>query len=195
MTDLDKPEPDEVRMQHLLRSRGVGPDAEPPPMPPGPPPAGFDPEPAPEAWWSTEPKADEPGEDDSEDQPEAARPRVFVVQPDYWPQPHLPAAVHGIRDRAPAALSPRTRAGLYNASAAGAGWGLGLYDQFASALRDCGQTEGTGAALVLGIAASLLIAHVWDRRTRHWWPGIAWAARIPLATALLALALWAPAAT
>jgi hypothetical protein len=36
---------------------------------------------------------------------------------------------------------------------------------------------------------------VWDRRTRHWWPGIAWAARIPLATAVLAVALWAPAAS
>jgi hypothetical protein len=35
---------------------------------------------------------------------------------------------------------------------------------------------------------------VWDRRTRHWWPGLAWAARIPLATAITALALWAPAA-
>jgi hypothetical protein len=83
---------------------------------------------------------------------------------------------------------------LYNASAAGAGWGLGLYHQFAGAIADCGSTTSIGGALVLGVGGCLLIAHVWDRRTRHWWPGIAWAARIPLATALVAVALWAPTA-
>lgn len=107
----------------------------------------------------------------------------------------MPAIVTRTRDRADAALSPKTRTALYNISAAGAGWVLGLYQQMAAALADCGDNYSIGGALVLGIGGCLLIAHVWDRRTRNWWPGIAWAARIPLATAMAALALWAPAAS
>ena len=170
----ETPGADELRMKAILKSRGVGPDA-PPPAPP-------------QNWWEPKP---EPFLEEDEDEP---APRRFEAHPGYWPRPHMPAAVDRLRDRAPAALSPRTRAFLYNASAAGAGWLLGLYHQFAWAVSDCATEQGIGAGLVLGIGGTALIAHVWDRRTRHWWPGIAWAARIPLATALLALALWAPAA-
>lgn len=134
---------------------------------------------------------DDPAEDDEE---QVDRPRTFEPKPDYWPHPHLPAVLIHIPDRAEAAISHGTRNLLYNGTAAGAGWGLGLYGQFAGVLADCGATS-IGGGLVLGIGSTLLIAHVWDRRTRHWWPGIAWCARIPLATAILALALWAPAAT
>lgn len=133
---------------------------------------------------------DDPAEDDEE---QVDRPRTFEPQPGYWPRPHMPAALTDIPDRAEAAISHGTRRLLYNATAAGAGWALGLYGQFASVLADCGATS-IGGGLVLGIGGTVLIAHVWDRRTRHWWPGIAWIARIPLATAILALALWAPAA-
>jgi hypothetical protein len=106
----------------------------------------------------------------------------------------MPATLTAIPDRAAAALSPKTRTALYNASAAGAGWGLGLYQQCAHALADCGQQYSISGALTLGAGTCLIVAHFWDRRTRHWWPGLAWAARIPLATAFLALALYAPAA-
>ncbi|CAK7285076.1 hypothetical protein [Streptomyces misionensis] len=112
--------------------------------------------------------------------------------PGYYPRPHAPAFITQAPARVP--LSPRTRAALYNASAAGTGWALGLYDPLANALADCGHQSISGA-LTLGVGACLLVAHFWDRRTRHWWPGLAWAARIPLATAVLALALWAPAAS
>ncbi|MGJ5898568.1 hypothetical protein ACSCBZ_42520 [Streptomyces niveiscabiei] len=127
----------------------------------------------------------------AEAEPETASSAWLIPQPDYYPSPHAPVFI----TQAPAriALSGKTRAGLYNASAAGAGWALGLYDPLAAALADCGH-DSTGGALVLGFGTCLLIAETWDRRTRHWWPGIAWAARIPLATAVLALALWAPAA-
>ncbi|MCZ0207921.1 hypothetical protein OZK63_21140 [Streptomyces sp. UMAF16] len=132
------------------------------------------------------PPAPEAGAED-----ELVRPGWLRPAPDYYPRPHVPAVV----TQAPArvALAPKTRAGLYNASAAGAGWALGLYDPLAAALADCGQ-QSIGGALTLGVGGCLVIAHVWDRRTRHWWPGLAWAARIPLATAILAIALWAPAA-
>lgn len=178
-----KPGADEPRMRAILRKRGVGPDAEP----------AYD-------WWQpqqpppsadTEPTDTEPDEEeqpDNDDEP--SKPPVFAPQPGYYPQPHMPAAVD--RARGQIALSPRTRKLLYNASAAGTGWALGLYHQFAAAIADCGHQTGTSGGLALGVGGSLLIAHVWDRRTRHWWPPIAWCARIPLATALLALLLWAP---
>lgn len=176
---------DELRMKAILKTRGVGPDA---------------PEPAPPTgdWWEPKPEpfledddADEVEEELDDDEP---TPRRFEAQPGYWPRPHTPAAVNRLRDRTPAAVSPATRRFLYNASAAGTGWALGLYGKFAWAINDCATQEGIGAAIVIGISGTVLIAHVWDRRTRHWWTGIAWAARIPLATAICALALWAPAA-
>ncbi|MGW3135920.1 hypothetical protein [Streptomyces sp. NPDC001139] len=177
MTEPTELGADELRIRSLLRKQGVGPDAD---------------------WWAPNPDApiveavDEPDEEpEPDEQPD--RPPVFTSHPGYWPHPHVPAVLVHAPERAVAALSPRTRAFLYNASAAGAGWILGLYSKFAWAIHDLGKSSISGA-IVLGVGGTLLIAHVWDRRTRHWWPGIAWAARIPLATAILALALWAPAA-
>lgn len=170
-----EPEGDELRIRAILRRNHVGPDAEPPAV----------------EWWKTDP-TDEVNDEQEEEQPGRAAP--FAPQPGYWPRPHMPAAVTRIPDQAAAAVSPGTRRLLYNASAAAAGWALGLYHQFAGAIADCGTNYSIGGTLVLGTGGTLLIAHLWDRRTRHWWPGIAWCARIPLATAILALALWAPAA-
>ncbi|MFI1165619.1 hypothetical protein ACH4UM_18890 [Streptomyces sp. NPDC020801] len=184
-----RPGADELRIRSILKKRGVGPDAQPPELPPGPPPAGF--EPASE-WWEHKPPTTEETEPDNDEQPD--KPPVFAPQPGYYPRPHTPAFIDRSHHRAEAALSPRTRSLLYNASAAGTGWLLGLYHQLAAAIADCGQHYSVNGALVLGAGGSLLIAHFWDRRTRHWWTGLAWAARIPLATAILALALWAPAA-
>ncbi|MFF1957984.1 hypothetical protein ACFVWX_13460 [Streptomyces sp. NPDC058220] len=116
--------------------------------------------------------------------------RWLQPQPGYYPP--LPAVLPAVQ-KTPAALSPKTRQLIYNAGAAGAGYGFGLLDLFARAINDCGTETGIGGALVLGIGSCLLIAHIWDRRTRHWWIGLAWAARIPLATAITALALYAPA--
>ncbi|MET7457693.1 hypothetical protein ABZT03_38760 [Streptomyces sp. NPDC005574] len=165
------PGADELRMRAILKKRGVGPAAGPV-----------------EDWW--EPKGTPPAEEPDEEE----RPAPFTPQPDYWPRPHVPEVLTRPGVRMQAAIAPGTRRLLYNASAAAAGWGLGLYQQFAHAIADCGQQTSIGGAIVLGVGATILIAHVWDRRTRHWWPGNAWVARIPLATAILAVALWAPAA-
>lgn len=178
--------PDERRVQHWLRRRGVGPDAHGDTMA-----ANAD------DWWNKlydedDPKA--PAEEPAAKDTATSGPNWWAAQPDYYPRPHLPAALTTAPERASAALSPKTRGALYNASAAGAGWGLGLYQQCAAALADCGQNYSISGALVLGVGTCLLVAHVWDRRTRHWWAGLAWVARIPLATTIVALALWAPAA-
>lgn len=203
-----QPGADELRMRTILRKQGVGPDADPAaPVPPRPviPPKptarprdwldelldGGPPAPKPASEPDDEPRQ-EPEEEPNEDAGQADQPRAFQPQPDYWPQPHAPAFITEANARP--AVSAGTRKLLYNATAAGAGWGLGLYQEFADAIADCGQ-QSIGGALVLSAVGILLIAHLWDRRTRHWWPGIAWVARIPLATALLAVALWAPAAS
>ncbi|WP_329215189.1 hypothetical protein OG352_06250 [Streptomyces sp. NBC_01485] len=213
-----EPGPDERRVRHLLDRLGARPIGHPAPqgslmtdtpahrkgaprMPDWwrthttatPPAADPAPEPEPD-WWDalyadTDSDSDSFGQDPADRHPDSR----WAPQPDYWPRPHIPAALTPNPDHVAAAISPKTRAALYNASAAGAGWALGLYGPLAHAIADCG-TYSTGGALTLGLGGCLLIAHVWDRRTRHWWPGIAWVARIPLATAVLALALWAPAA-
>jgi hypothetical protein len=174
------PGPDEITIRDILRLRGVGPDALGDTM-------------TADDWW--EQLYDDEPEAEADEEPEVkeAAPGRFTPQPDYWPRPHLPDALTHMPARP--AISPKTRALLYNASAAGAGWGLGLYQQCAASLADCGTRYSTSGALTLGIGTCLLVAHLWDRRTRHWWAGLAWAARIPLATTILALALWAPAAT
>lgn len=206
MTNPQAPGADELRVRSILKQRGVGPAGHPQPAVPPKPAA------RPRDWLDDILDADDaptnvkPGralekknapeqeEPAAEPEEQPGGPRPFEAQPDYWPRPHMPAVVHRQRERAEAAVSPGTRRLLYNASAAGTGWILGLYQQFAGALADCGTRYSISGALVLGAGGIALIAHVWDRRTRHWWPGIAWAARIPLATAVLALALWAPAA-
>lgn len=87
----------------------------------------------------------------------------------------------------------RLRNLAYSGSAAGLGWGLGLVDRLHALLDECArQTGDPYAALVLGagvIAAAVLLV---DRRTRGWYRPLAWACRIPLASAVLALALYTP---
>ncbi|MFF9322984.1 hypothetical protein ACF1BP_37105 [Streptomyces sp. NPDC014735] len=91
------------------------------------------------------------------------------------------------------ALSPGTLRLLANAGAAGAGYWLGLVPLIGHAIEECGRTTSIGGALTLGGGLVLFVAHVWDRKTRHWNPFVAWVARIPLASAITALALYAPA--
>ncbi|MEW1798145.1 hypothetical protein [Streptomyces niveus] len=138
-----------------------------------------------------EPDAGDAGPEESGDQEEIAETapadrRWMRPAPEYYPAP--PAR------RAPReAVSPGTRRLIYNAAAAGAGYLLGLTPTVGGWIEDCGETTSIGGALVLGCGICGVVAHVWDRRTRHWWVGLAWLARIPLASSLTALALYAPA--
>ncbi|MQS99036.1 hypothetical protein FF041_02120 [Streptomyces jumonjinensis] len=90
-------------------------------------------------------------------------------------------------------LSGGTRRLVMNGLAAGAGYQVGLLGLIGDAIESCGEDYSIGGALVLGTGVCLVIAHVWDRRTRHWHWSVAWAARVPLASAVTALALYAPA--
>ncbi|MFH8792213.1 hypothetical protein [Streptomyces sp. NPDC017941] len=167
-------------------------DDEPAPRPaPGPAPGWWDHLYADDQTDRTD-EAEEVAEDAGPDTVETTSGSWWTPQPDYYPHLHVPTFVSDQQARP--AVSPQTRAILYNAAAAGTGWVFGLYGQFATALDDCGQ-HSIGGALTLGVGGCLVIAHLWDRRTRHWRVGLDWVARIPLATAILALALWAPASS
>lgn len=92
-------------------------------------------------------------------------------------------------------LPARTRALAYTGSAAGAGWLFGLPQQFESWITECGHDTGTSGALALGAGLVLACGVLVDRRTRHWWGPLPWLCRIPLASAILSLALYAPGVT
>ncbi|MEE1774463.1 hypothetical protein PUR34_41410 [Streptomyces sp. JV185] len=114
---------------------------------------------------------------------------------EYYPRlrnPLSPAAGADGEEAKPA-LSAGTSRLLTNAAAAGAGYGLGLVPLLGRAIEECERTTSIGGALVLGGGVVMFVAHVWDRKTRHWDPITAWVARIPLASAITALALYAPA--
>jgi hypothetical protein len=89
----------------------------------------------------------------------------------------------------------RARTLLYTGSAAAGGWAFGLPQRFESWITQCGHDTSTSGALVLGAGMVLAAGVLVDRRTRHWWGPLPWLCRIPLASALLALALYAPGAT
>jgi hypothetical protein len=110
------------------------------------------------------------------------------------PDPRAPARASARRATAAyLAIAPRTRTLLYNSTAAGRGYELGLVPLIKGWIVTCGTDTGhISTALLLGTGLVIGAGHFVDRRTRHWWPPLAWACRIPLASALLALALYAP---
>lgn len=128
---------------------------------------------------------------DTDAESTAAKGRWFVPQAGYWRSVSLPARPSLA---ARPALSEGTKRLLYNVSAAGAGWYLGLGPTIGGWIESCGRETSIGGALVLGGVICLGIAAFWDSRTRHWKPApLAWITRIPLASAITALALYAPA--
>ncbi|MGW9299407.1 hypothetical protein ACWHA3_01090 [Streptomyces cyaneofuscatus] len=97
---------------------------------------------------------------------------------------------------------PRLRAVLYNATAAAAGWYLGLGPWMFQGITHYGQAHNVqrgvwvGAGLTLFSLAVEARTHAWRRPDRPVLTRAAgWAGRIPLATALSALALYGPDAT
>lgn len=85
---------------------------------------------------------------------------------------------------------------LYNGTAAGIGWAAGGGPWVLDSLLYYGQADGNNGVWVgVGVIVVCLIAemrsHGWRHRGRHVvWQLLGWIARIPLATAVLALALY-----
>ncbi|MFC1410389.1 hypothetical protein ACEZCY_14100 [Streptacidiphilus sp. N1-12] len=82
---------------------------------------------------------------------------------------------------------------VYNGTAAAAGWGIGLVPAIHTLIASCAQqTQSTTAGVILGVGICIAIGAAVDQRTRHAWAPLAWVCRIPLASAFLALGLYAP---
>ncbi|MFB4197738.1 hypothetical protein [Streptomyces carpaticus] len=90
-------------------------------------------------------------------------------------------------------LSPRTRVLLYNGAAAGIGWVFQAVPLVTGWMQDCGEEYSITAALILGLLIVTGTA-VLDRRCSGWFQPFRFVARIPLASSVLALGLYAPAA-
>jgi len=107
------------------------------------------------------------------------------------------AAIRTAARRATAAhltLPRRTRWFASTGAAAALGYGLGLVSLMQGWICSCGDTQDpTGALILGGVMVATGAAIAWH--TRPWWPPLAWTCRIPLASALLALALYAPGVT
>jgi hypothetical protein len=190
------PGPDERRARALLirAIEGNRPAPEPRPAPP------VAPAPHPRAdWWDRlydEEKGS--GQDATDTKPRPPAPAWEDAQPDDEATP----AARRRNDRSPGRrlqaayveLAPRTRTLLYNGGAAALGWGLGLLHLFSRWITSCQHDTGhISAALTLGAGITIACGALIDRRTRHWWGPLPWLCRTPTATAVLALALYAPA--
>jgi hypothetical protein len=178
----DRPGPADPRSAARLPDwrKGETADLTPPPAPPVP-----DEPPAEAARGPQEPPADAP-EDDTP-APAKARPRPPAA-------PVVGPAVEHLR-HAYGQVPGRARALLYTGSAAAGGWAFGLPQRFELWITQCGHDTGTAGALVLGAGMVLACGVLIDRRTRNWWGPLPWLCRIPLASTLLALALYAPGVT
>ena len=199
------PGADERRIRYALRKRGLGYT----PQPPAAPASG-------DEWWDRlyDDTDDHHGAATPRRRriPPLRRPAAPKAVPEPTEQPEAdpewedaepvdestPAVVR--RDRRNPArelhttwgqVDRRTRWLLTNGAAATAGWYLGLAPLFHGWVADCGRQSGTTAALCLG-GGLILGTALLDGRTRGWWPPLAWACRIPLASAVLAIALYAP---
>ncbi|MFE9391684.1 hypothetical protein [Streptomyces sp. NPDC006784] len=125
--------------------------------------------------------------------------QLDVPEPAREPRRRLPAIKTGAVDqraeqvRQHLHVEHRTWVLLYNGSAAGLGWAFGLVDLFGGWITGCGRDYSVTTALLLGSGIVVLLGQVLDRRTRGWWGPLPWICRAPLASAVLALGLYAPA--
>lgn len=142
------------------------------------------------------PDADEPEDDvepdgewaDLDDEPEAAPPTVRRPQSSRQANRRAAHAAY-------LGLPGRTRWFLYTGSAAAAGYVVGLVPLMNGWIASCGHDTSPRAALILGLGIATAAAVLIDQRTRRWWGPLPWLCRIPLASAVLALLLYAPGAT
>lgn len=144
------------------------------------------PEPAPDEPLPPPPEsADAP--DDEDTQPTDLRTRVRKAR-DWLPERPQEAPLRDAlaETELPIWQQRRIRRVAYYGTAAGTGWWLGLGPWLLDGIQTIGQQESIGAGLSMGcgfIFIGLIAA--------HYVPG--WIGRIPVATAVLALALYAPA--
>lgn len=151
----------------------------------------------PRGWWRTTPQEPEMGPESGVELDDAERwVPPSAPEQESAPEPsrrgeRVGAAVQAATE---GLIRPRARRLLfYSAPAAGVGWWAGLGPALRNdVLAACGAEASVGAALFLGAGVCALTYMAVDRRTRGWWPPLAWVCHIPYATAVAALLLYAP---
>lgn len=188
-------EPDELRVRAILRQAGVGPDAIPPkpterprdwlddildsPAPPPPAPT------VPQVVKETEPrpaaaKAKKPKKGRGKKRTKA---QAAPIGWEHSPRQSLADAWDGI--------SPRTRWLVHHATAAAAGWPIGLvgWGSNTAAWFAAGHWTAPSAWVLYGLGLCAISLY---RRARTWaWPA-AWAAAIPVSSITAGVLLYAP---
>ncbi|MER7738872.1 hypothetical protein ABTX34_11195 [Streptomyces sp. NPDC096538] len=192
------PEPDELRVRAILRQTGVGPDAIPPrpterprdwlddildtPAPPPPAPGAPEPSapPAPRPTTVTKPKKPKKRKGRQRVKAQAA-----PLGWDHTPRQSLLDAWDG--------ASPRTRWLIHHATAAAAGWPIGLvgWGSNTAAWFAAGNWTAPSAWVLYGLCLCALSLY---RRARTWAMPAAWAAAIPISSTTLGVLLYAPTA-
>lgn len=197
------PGADELRVRHILRARGVGPDATPPrPIPPKPtkPPRDWlddildsnTPAPAPDEP-ATEPKP--PAAPEPAPKAPAAKPKKRKKRP-----PHDPAAPRTAFDSRPPAtrqsllgawgrVPPRLKWLAYHAAAAGAGWRLGWvhWATNTAAWFPAGHWTARSSWVLYGLG--ICAVALYQRTRSRTWP-VAWAAAVPVSSTVVGVLLY-----
>lgn len=205
-----RPGADELRVRGILRARGVGPDATPPPVPPKPtaPPRDWLDDildsnataTPPPASASTRPATDPKPTPDADRAPKrptwkTLRGRVQTGTERGSASGRHPATVLPRASLLDAldAVAPRNRRLVANVSAAGLSWSFGAVDfvqDVVAWVHAHGPADPQSIFWVLvGVACLALY-----RRSRGWWWPVAWLASVPAATAVAGVLLYAPTA-
>lgn len=203
MTNPAAPGADERRMQHILKERGVGPDAL-PPMPAERPRDWLDdlldsntPAPAP-AEEAVEPEAGHQPAKPKKPQPGKARKaRKRKRQRSKRHNPDTPRSAWDNEASNPrqslidawAAVPYRLKWLAYHLAAAYLGWTVGLVDWVTYVTVWIATTGliGAQAAFWYGAAAATFLLH---RRTRHWWWPVAFLAAVPVSSTVVGVLLY-----
>jgi hypothetical protein len=183
---MNSPGADELRIRGILRSRGVGPDAPPPATPIPPRPTA-----RPRDWLDdildSSSAPPQPGPVPSTPPPPPAPPTVPA--PPVPPVPRRKPAPRQALTDAWHTAPPRLRWLAYHATAAAAGWRLGIVDWATdtTAWYAAGHWTAPSAWVIYGLTAMACGLY---RRSRAWaWP-IAWTAAIPVSAATAGLLLY-----
>ncbi|MBA4865936.1 hypothetical protein H1V43_32245 [Streptomyces sp. PSKA54] len=212
------PGADELRMRHILRRRGVGPDAEAPTMPTTP---EAEPAPDPDDWWDrlyaddepkTEPEPhqaprrsdswrakpaadedDEPDEDDDEDETDdEAHDETPARKPKRRTrkQPSRRSPRQSLLDTWDR-TPPRLKWLAYHGSAAYMGWELSLVNWSTYVTAWIADTGLISVQACVWYGIGLATVALYRRAGRWWWP-VAWLASIPASSAVVGVLLYAP---
>lgn len=187
-----KPGADELAVRGRLRKL-LGEDDDPPTAEPAPDPDG---------WWDELYADDEPQPDPSQTPPAVAVPPTKPkktknskagkkTKPKRTTAPHAGMDSHPRQSLTDAfdRIPPRTRWLLYHATAAAAGWRLGLVDwgTNTAAWYAAGHWTTPSAFVLYGLGVCAICLY---RRARAWaWPA-AWAAAIPVSSTVVGILLY-----